>query len=73
MLNVIQHRNPSGIFRATSKSTEEWKYTKKGRENGARVNMSDLNQANAECLLAFLAGEIRNVIKHCVGEYLPIE
>lgn len=48
MLNVIQHRNPSGIFRATSKSTEEWKYTKKGRENGTRVNMSDLNQANAE-------------------------
>lgn len=46
---------------------------KKGRENGARVNMSDLNQANAECRLAFLAGEIRNVIKHCVGEYLPIE
>lgn len=71
MLNVIQHRNPSGIFRATSKSTEEWKYTKKKAEKMALV--SDLNQANAECRLAFLAGEIRNVIKHCVGEYLPIE
>lgn len=26
---------------------------KKGRENGARVNMSDLNQANAEMSIGF--------------------
>lgn len=41
------------MFCATSKSIEEWKYTKKGRENGARVNMSDLNQANAEMSIGF--------------------
>lgn len=41
------------MFCATSKSIEEWKYTKKGREIGARVNMSDLNQANAEMSIGF--------------------